>query len=115
MSDRAMCGAQARLVFAITAALGVRTTFFQFWRWLDCEVVKVPMRNGQPLPADEADPGDATIQACTRFLACMHAVCTAADRFAPCMHAVVLHPLPAPCMRMYCCRQAATAGAEACM
>ena len=54
---------QARLVFAMTATLGVRTTFFQFWRWLDCEIVKVPMRNGEAVP-DTEDIGldDLTVE-----------------------------------------------------
>lgn len=54
---------QARLVFAMTATLGVRTTFFQFWRWLDCEIVKVPMRNGEVVrDTDDISMDDPTVE-----------------------------------------------------
>lgn len=44
---------QARVVFALTALAGLRTTFFQYWRWRDVELVKVPMLRGQVREATE--------------------------------------------------------------
>lgn len=52
----------ARLVFILTATLGLRTTFFQYWRWRDVEVIKVPMRDGKQVPAGEVRQGDPSIK-----------------------------------------------------
>lgn len=49
-------------MFALTATLGVRTTFFQYWRWADVEVIKVPMRDGQPIQASEVREDDPEIK-----------------------------------------------------
>lgn len=53
---------QARLVFNLTATLGVRTIFFQYWRWAAVEVIKVPMRDGKPIQASEVREEDPEIK-----------------------------------------------------
>lgn len=41
------------MVFALTAIAGLRTTFFQYWRWEDVELIKVPMLQGEVKDATE--------------------------------------------------------------
>ena len=42
---------QARVVLSLTAIAGVRSTFFQFWRWEDVHLQKVLLRDGEAVPA----------------------------------------------------------------
>ena len=44
---------QARAVFALTAIVGVRSTFFQFWRWQDVFLQKVLLLDGEAVQASE--------------------------------------------------------------
>lgn len=57
---------QARVVLSLTAIAGVRSTFFQFWRWEDVHLQKVLLRDGEAVPAsvDNLSRGDCTVRTC---------------------------------------------------
>lgn len=56
-------------MFAIFCTLGVRTAFFQFWRWREVELLKVPMLRGDVVEDVEALSPDEEVKVSVRFCA----------------------------------------------
>lgn len=83
---------QARVVFALTAIAGLRTPFFQYWRWQDVELIKVPMLRGEVMEATDGVLHDRDTQVWPRRLderACSHPLSS-------------LQPMPIECCVLGC-------------